>query len=285
MHISSGRIALAASLLVSSSCATTTSTSRGATTPTTGAGVASGSDGDVNREVNTRVVNNPDGSVTTTTIETTTVTRNGRTTRNRRVTIRTEPGSQGGGSAPTAHPLPPPDEGRPMPPPQPSVPPSPPPLPPTAEPDTDMVNASLAAHSRVRAHVGLPPLAWDDDLARLATEWAQHICQGGRSFGAFEHRPQRAGGPGENLWMGATTETSIYPVSAAVNDWAGERRYFDAETGRCQGGECRHYTQLVWRGTTQVGCGMATCPDGDFNATVWVCNYAPAGNVIGEKPY
>jgi pathogenesis-related protein 1 len=85
--------------------------------------------------------------------------------------------------------------------------------------------------------------------------------------------------------MGATTEAQAYPVDNAVSDWAGERRYFDARTGRCRGGECGHYTQVVWRGTTHVGCASAGCPTDGMNATVWVCNYRPAGNVIGERPY
>ena len=44
---------------------------------------------------------------------------------------------------------------------------------------------------------------------------------------------------------------------------------------------CGHYTQVVWRKSLRVGCGMATC-----GATeVWVCNYDPAGNWDGERPY
>ena len=40
-----------------------------------------------------------------------------------------------------------------------------------------------------------------------------------------------------------------------------------------------HFTQLVWRSTTQVGCAKMMC------STAWrqitVCEYLPRGNVIG----
>ncbi|MDO9190699.1 MAG: CAP domain-containing protein [Sulfurimicrobium sp.] len=45
---------------------------------------------------------------------------------------------------------------------------------------------------------------------------------------------------------------------------------------------CGHYTQLVWKKTTAVGCGMAVCGSRD---QIWVCQYSPAGNWAGQKPY
>jgi PadR family transcriptional regulator len=46
-------------------------------------------------------------------------------------------------------------------------------------------------------------------------------------------------------------------------------------------GVCGHYTQIVWSNTREVGCGVAR----DSNREVWVCNYNPPGNWIGERPY
>ena len=42
-----------------------------------------------------------------------------------------------------------------------------------------------------------------------------------------------------------------------------------------------HYTQVVWRDTKEVGCGIATGSNTDY----LVCRYSPGGNVIGQKPY
>jgi hypothetical protein len=38
-----------------------------------------------------------------------------------------------------------------------------------------------------------------------------------------------------------------------------------------------HFTQVVWRETTQMGCATATCRGMD----IWVCEYDPPGNVQG----
>jgi hypothetical protein len=42
----------------------------------------------------------------------------------------------------------------------------------------------------------------------------------------------------------------------------------------------RHFTQLIWRDTKQLGCGVANCGGLEY----WVCRYAPPGNWNGEKP-
>ena len=46
---------------------------------------------------------------------------------------------------------------------------------------------------------------------------------------------------------------------------------------------------MVWKSTTQLGCGVALCdnvfPKGSGPATYHVCLYDPVGNVIGEEKY
>lgn len=37
--------------------------------------------------------------------------------------------------------------------------------------------------------------------------------------------------------------------------------------------------QIVWKATTAVGCGLARCG----SATMAVCRYTPAGNLLGPQ--
>ncbi|WP_295447124.1 CAP domain-containing protein [uncultured Thiodictyon sp.] len=146
-------------------------------------------------------------------------------------------------------------------------------------------DAMLAAHNRVRAEVGVAPLQWSAALAGSAQEWADTLAT--RNGCAMKHS---AGPLGENLYWasplrfsdGRQQPQSIEPEKVA-GSWAGERRFYRPATNDCAAGQvCGHYTQMVWRATTQVGCAYRVCANDE---QVWVCQYRPAGNIIGRPPY
>jgi hypothetical protein len=131
-------------------------------------------------------------------------------------------------------------------------------------------------HNRVRSGVGVAPIAWDPSLAAGADRWAAELARTGR----FEHSPPALRpGQGENLWMGTR---GAYGIDQMVGSWAGEGRWFrpgvfpNVSRG---GGWSRvgHYTQMIWRVSTRVGCAMRSSARYDY----LVCRYAPAGNVLG----
>ena len=129
----------------------------------------------------------------------------------------------------------------------------------------------LAAHNAVRARVGVPPLAWSAPLAALAQGWANALI----ASQGFSHRPNNQ--YGENIYA---ISGGVASTAEVVATWAGEARGYDIRNNACTG-VCGHYTQLVWRGTTTVGCGVAS----DAARQVWVCNYNPPGNIVGYRPY
>lgn len=143
--------------------------------------------------------------------------------------------------------------------------------PPSSRAPSSLSQDMLAAHNAVRARAGVPPLAWSATLAAVAQEWANNLI----ASHAFYHRPGNR--YGENLYSlsgGATSPAEV------VATWAAEARGYDVRSNTCAG-VCGHYTQLVWRNTTTVGCGVAT----DSEREVWVCDYNPPGNVVGYRPY
>jgi len=129
----------------------------------------------------------------------------------------------------------------------------------------------LSAHNSVRAEVRVPPLEWSDSLAGVAQKWANELVNKHQ----FSHNPNVK--YGENLFeiTGATA-----PAALVVKSWASESRSYNYASNSCSG-RCGHYTQLVWRNTKKVGCAVARAGGRE----VWVCNYDPPGNWVGQRPY
>lgn len=70
-----------------------------------------------------------------------------------------------------------------------------------------------------------------------------------------------------------------------VEAWGDERKVynFDRPTGFSM--STGHFTQLIWKNTNSVGCGRVDCDNSARDgASGWlvVCEYWPAGNVIGD---
>lgn len=138
-------------------------------------------------------------------------------------------------------------------------------------PVADIARELVLAHNQWRSRVGVGSLQWSAELAAYAQEWANQLLANGR----FGHR--ESGAYGENIFMARGRQ---WPAGEVVNRWASEVRNYNHASNSCQG-VCGHYTQIVWRGTTQVGCGVARSADQE----IWVCNYNPPGNFVGERPY
>jgi pathogenesis-related protein 1 len=146
----------------------------------------------------------------------------------------------------------------------------------------------VAAHNRWRKTVGAPPLNYSADLAASAREWANHLKQSNQC--RMQHsKPD--GKYGENLYWASAIEWSngkheLQQVSPkmVVDSWGNERTDYNYKNNSCAEGKmCGHYTQVVWKSTTKVGCAIAVCEDS--REQVWVCQYQPPGNWVGQKPY
>jgi uncharacterized protein YkwD len=138
-------------------------------------------------------------------------------------------------------------------------------------PPSSLARAMLETHNAVRARVGVPPLAWSAQLAATAQNWASRLI----ATNDFSHQP--ANRYGENLYG---ISGGVASPGQVVGAWADEARDYDLRRDTCTG-VCGHYTQIVWRTTRNVGCGVASDPERE----IWVCEYDPPGNFIGYRPY
>ena len=148
----------------------------------------------------------------------------------------------------------------------------------TSIPREELASRILALHNRERASVGAPPLQWDDGLAASAASYGPALA----SVGRLVHSP-RAARPGqrENLAMAWTDTTSPEQL---VGLWSEEKRLFfpGAFPNVTRSGnwtDVAHYTQMIWKGTTHVGCAVHTAPSG---WSYLICRYSPPGNIDGR---
>ncbi|KAF5006931.1 hypothetical protein FDECE_6720 [Fusarium decemcellulare] len=147
----------------------------------------------------------------------------------------------------------------------------------------------LAYHNIHRANHSASALEWDDTLAGYAENTANGCV--------FEHdMDQGSGGYGQNLasW-GATSNIDNLKNKAAAggitNQWYNSEMAnwsFYGQENPPEGMDIQlygHFTQVVWKDSTKVGCATVKCPAGtvlSFPSWYTVCNYNPQGNFGGQ---
>ena len=146
--------------------------------------------------------------------------------------------------------------------------------------DRKQAESALQFHNKVRKEVGVGPLEWSSQLASFAQAWANNLASSGCKL---KHRPPSGKWGqqfGENIFFASDSRVNAVDASKA---WYSEIKDFTyGKLNTNNWAKTGHYTQMVWRNTTQVGIGSATCPSG---AIIIVANYNPRGNYLGEKPY
>lgn len=142
--------------------------------------------------------------------------------------------------------------------------------------DASLQRMMIERHNAARAAVNAPSLVWDERLEASALAYARELAGSGR----FEHARQSGVPQGENLWTGTR---GAFSYREMIDAWIAERADYvrgAVPNNSRNGNPVGHYTQIIWRSTSRVGCATAANQENE----VLVCRYSPAGNVYGRNP-
>ncbi|EXJ60692.1 hypothetical protein A1O7_04845 [Cladophialophora yegresii CBS 114405] len=147
---------------------------------------------------------------------------------------------------------------------------------------SDYKQGILDSHNMHRSNASVPSLSWDDHMASIAAQIAASCV--------YAHDTSTGGGGyGQNIGAGAPPED--IPAMITNEMYNGEIGFYPgygSEPDMSNFEKWGHYSQIVWRSTTGVGCATQYCPNGLANTGgnvspyFTVCNYSPPGNFGGQ---
>ena len=112
----------------------------------------------------------------------------------------------------------------------------------------------LDLHNQARGQVGVPLVSWSNELAAAASSYARQLYTSSPSSGSLVHSQQKS--QGENLYWASGQGASM---SRGTQSWIAEKSayYPGSAIGSGNFGTYGHYSQLIYRQVTQIGCGSA----------------------------
>jgi len=141
----------------------------------------------------------------------------------------------------------------------------------------DSVDCLDAHNSKRNLHINTPNMVWDDSLAQASQAWSLKLANEDQMY-------HSDGNYGENLAYFGATGKMVKKCRDAVNSWYDEEQYYDWDNPgntKVQGEAIGHFTQVVWKSSTKVGCGAAKIQRGYWVHLFITCRYTPPGNFEG----
>ncbi|WVQ66366.1 uncharacterized protein L199_004546 [Kwoniella botswanensis] len=135
----------------------------------------------------------------------------------------------------------------------------------TSAPQDDDQRKFVDCHNQWRNQYGAGNVSWGDELASYANTHASVCASMAHTNGPY----------GENL---ATGTDGFMDIISSIGMWMDEASDYDASNPTYS-----HFTQVVWKETTTIGCAAINCGanTGMAGQLYIMCEYHPRGNVIG----
>ncbi|KAJ5950370.1 uncharacterized protein N7479_008783 [Penicillium vulpinum] len=148
---------------------------------------------------------------------------------------------------------------------------------------TSYQESILHYHNIHRRDHSSPDLTWAADLEQAANTLASR-CE----YGHDTSIEASSGSYGQNIAYGYDSADVGEKIISEMM-YTREAPYFDGLYGQANPDMTNfaswgHFTQIVWKGTTTVGCATVSCPElknVGSAAPYTVCNYGPPGNFGG----
>jgi hypothetical protein len=143
----------------------------------------------------------------------------------------------------------------------------------------------LKRHNYYRKHHQVGPMYLTAKLNEYSQKYAETLAEQNVMEHSTHDQLYKIYGDwtGENLYTYWTSVSNLTLTGAdAVDSWYKE--IFDYDFKKCDtknGKAIGHFTQLVWKGSTQLGIGVAKNKQ---NNVYVVANYHKGGNVVGNYP-
>ncbi|KAI1772125.1 PR-1-like protein [Hypoxylon cercidicola] len=134
-------------------------------------------------------------------------------------------------------------------------------------------SAILNSTNTYRATYNASSVRWNSTLESFASSYVQSSSSSRKRDGETCDMKHSGGPYGENLALGCSD------AGSCVDAWASEVAEYDYGDPKF-GEDTGHFTQLVWRDTTDIGCGAKLCPGN--GGWYLACEYYPRGNVEGQ---
>jgi len=129
---------------------------------------------------------------------------------------------------------------------------------------------AVRAHNYYRKKHGVSKISLSDDLCQVAQAWANKIA-------ADDKMAHSQNGFGENIhWSSGDVENGKRPVQ----HWYSEVKDYDYKKDADFQPGTGHFTQVVWKNSTELG--IAKAKGASKGGTYVVAVYNPAGNFMGQ---